>query len=150
MTNETATVLAFPLSPRLRIRALTARCPALDAIVARLPSDGDPSRPACERALAAVFTRLLYLPDLTYDEAAAALDHAASQDAVTVEELALLYHDPDARERYDLWREVWLAERDPETCRATRYYFALLNRLYRMEYLFRRERQADAPAAPPA
>lgn len=140
MNDTGATLLKFPLLPRMRIRAIIERCPALGAVADRLPSEDAAERGGCERVLAQAFTLLLHLPDITREQADVILRHSADVETLTEEELAYVLHDPDKAERYDVWREVWADEDDPETRRFARYCVALIARLYRMEHFALRER----------
>jgi hypothetical protein len=135
-------VIGFPLSARKRIELLTERCPAFGAIAERLPPAAHPLRPTCERLLAKVFTRVLHLPDVTRDEASALLDHDASADDVATEELERLRSDPATEDRHALLAELWDGEVEPAHRRVTRYYAALVARLYRLEPHVLRERSA--------
>jgi len=144
MTEGDATVLRFPLRSRMRIKAIIERCPAMGAIAARLPEDGDPSRDGCEQVLARAFVLLLHLPDITREEADAALDHDAGIEETTTEELARLCHDSGKEELYGIWREVWVDVEDAGVRRFARYSVALISRLYRLECLIKRERAAVA------
>ncbi|MEY4744461.1 MAG: hypothetical protein RL272_406 [Candidatus Parcubacteria bacterium] len=147
MDDFGGTVLRFPLLPRMRILQIIERCPALGAIAARLPAEDDPRRVDCERVLAQAFTLLLHLPDVTREQADAALDHSAGAEAVTVEELARILRDPETAERYEIWRAVWESEDDPQTRTFARYCVALMSRLYRLESFARAESSRDAHSA---
>ncbi|HTK04373.1 MAG TPA: hypothetical protein VL500_02220 [Candidatus Eisenbacteria bacterium] len=142
MVEAEANVLRFPLRTRMRIRAIVERCPAMGAVAARLPEDGDPARDECERMLARAFTLLLHLPDLTREEADAALDHEAGAEETAAEELAWLCQGNE--ELYAIWREVWADVEDAAVRGFARYAVALIARLYRLECLIRRERAAEA------
>lgn len=136
-------VLRFPLPPKMRIRAIIARCPALGAVAARLPAEDDVLRGECERVLAQAFTLLLHLPDLTREEADAVLDHSAGVDETAAEELARLHQDTETAERYEIWREVWAGEDEPRTRSFARYCVALIARLYRLECVAQMERREE-------
>lgn len=142
---EEHVLLRFPLRPRIRIGAIVERCPALGAIAASLPPEGDPSRAEHERVLAQAFMLLRHLPDVSREEADAALDHGASPDAVADEELGRLFHGNE--ELYELWRVVWTDEVDQSLIAFGRYCVALVARLYRMEPQILREREAEAAIA---
>ncbi len=143
MDDAGATILRFPLLPKMRIRAIVERCPALGAVAAKLPPEDDVLRGECERVLAQAFTLLLHLPGLTREQADVVLDHGTDAETLTTDELALVLHDPDKQELYEVWREAWAGEDDPATRGFARYCVALIARLYRMEHFARRENPLD-------
>lgn len=147
MDDVGAIVLRFPLQPRIRIKAIIGRCPALGAVAARLPPEDDALYGEHERVLAQALTLLLHLPDLTREQADLVLDHAASPEAITIEELGYLHHDPDKADLYEVWRDVWDAEEDERVRNFARYCVALIARLYRMEYFAKLESPVAAPAS---
>jgi hypothetical protein len=144
MAEGDATVLRFPLKTRMRIKAIVERCPAMGAVAARLPDNGDTLRDGCERMLARAFTLLLHLPDLTREEADVLLDHDAGIEETTLEELTRLSQDPEKVELYIVWREVWADVEDADIRRFARYVVALIARMYRLECHVKRERAAEA------
>lgn len=146
MSDAGATILRFPLLPKMRIKAIVERCPALGAVAARLPPEDAADRGDCERVLAQAFTLLLHLPGLTREQADVVLDHETDVETLTAEELAYVHHDPDKAALYEVWREAWACEDDPATRRFARYCVALIARLYRMEYFARLEGLHDGPA----
>ncbi len=139
MNDAGAKVLGFPLLPRMRIRAIIERCPALGAVASRLPPEDDERRIESERVLAQAFTLLLHLPSLTREQADVALGHSTDAEALAAEELAFVLHDPDKAELYEVWRDVWAAEDDRGTRQFARYCVALIARLYRMEHFAKLE-----------
>lgn len=138
-------VLRFPLRPKMRIRAMVERCPALGAVADRLPGAEGSAYDEHERVLAQAFMLLRHLPDVTREEADDALSHAASADAVADEELGRLW-DENA-ELYELWQCVWSGESDQALIAFGRYCVALIARLYRLEPLITAERRPEAASA---
>jgi hypothetical protein len=131
--SQEAKILHFPISPMTFIRHAVDRCPAFAGVVARLPEEGDPCRPAAERALAEAFRRIAAPPVVDAEDAATALDHLASREDLIVEMMDRL---PSAPERGDLasfWKEVWHREADPAARDAALYLLALVGRLYLAE-----------------
>jgi len=135
MNEQSMQIIEFPVRPRMCIRAMVEACPALTAVAARLPPPTDAFYAASERLLAELFQRLLHPPQLRPEEAAEVLDHEASPERFTEEELVRLAGDPETRCIYDHWKDVWENETDPVLRMRAGYYAALLSRLYRMEYI---------------
>lgn len=125
-------ILKFPLAARIRIAQMVERCPAFAAVTDRLPPEDHHLRGVCERLLAKAFTRLLHLPGLTWDEAAAAIAHEGTPDDFADAELGRLASDDATAERHSLWEALWTDE-PPATQRIIRYYVALISALYRLE-----------------
>lgn len=139
--DDRGIILKFPLAARIRISQIVERCPALAAVTDRLPPEGHHLRVTCERLLAKAFTRLLHLPGLTWDEAAAAIAHDGSPDEFADAELGRLASDDATAERHALWEALWTDE-PPPMRRIIRYYVALISALYRLEPGLRAARTA--------
>ena len=135
MQQQSRNIIEFPVRPRLCIQAMVEACPALAAVVDRLPPMTDARYAASERLLSELFQRLLHPPRLLPQEASDILDHSSLPDAFTDHELADLAGDPETRCVYDHWKTVWEDEEDPVLRSRAGYYAALLARLYRMEYI---------------
>jgi hypothetical protein len=126
-------LIQFPESPSYLIAKQIISCPALAAVAEKLPSQDDPSRLPSERIMVKLFRRLLHPLKLLREESDQLLDHAASRDAFTTEELAALAADKQTECVYEYWKEIWESEIDPVLQDRARYFAALVARLYRLE-----------------
>lgn len=126
-------IIQFPESPRHLIAKQVMSCPALGAVVDRLPSPDDPHRLSSERIMVRLFRRLLHPLKLLRDEAQQLLDHQTRREDFIAEELSGLAVDKDTACVYSYWEEIWETESDPVLRQNAQYYAALVARLYRLE-----------------
>lgn len=130
--TTSAAVLRFSSPPGFRLDSLTLRWPVLALVIDKFPDDMLVRR--CSEAIfGEVLRRFDRFPELTVDEARAALDRSTDV-AETILELAEFSDEVDGGLINDAWIEVRQCEKRKDVRRVVLYGIALLARLYRIEY----------------